>query len=74
MVGQKSVAKIKQALGSLMPEMDEGEGLVAAAPVMELREIFLRFWPYARPYRRWLPIIVLFAVVASALQAATIWI
>jgi ATP-binding cassette subfamily B protein len=54
--------------------MDEGEGLVAAAPVMELREIFLRFWPYARPYRRWVPLIVLFAVVASALQAATIWI
>jgi ATP-binding cassette, subfamily B, bacterial len=42
--------------------------------VMELREIFLRFWPYARPYRRWVPLIVLFAVVASALQAATIWI
>jgi ATP-binding cassette subfamily B protein len=74
MVGTKSVAKIKQALGSLMPEMDEGESLVAAAPVMELREIIGRFWPYARPYRRWLPIIVLCAVVASALQAATIWI
>ena len=57
-----------------MPEIDEGESLVAAAPVMELREIFLRFWPYARPYRRWVPLIVLFAVVASALQAATIWI
>ena len=57
-----------------MPEMDEGESLVAAAPVMELREIVGRFWPYARPYRRWVPLIVLFAVVASALQAATIWI
>jgi subfamily B ATP-binding cassette protein MsbA len=74
MVGRKSVAKLKQALGSLMPEMDEGEGLVAAAPVMEFREIFLRFWPYAKPYRRFVPIIVLFAIVASALQAATIWI
>jgi hypothetical protein len=49
MVGRKSVAKLKQALGSLMPEMDEGESLVAAAPVMELREIIGRFWPYARP-------------------------
>jgi hypothetical protein len=38
-LGRKSVAKLKQALGSLMPEMDEGEGLVAAAPVIELREI-----------------------------------
>jgi ATP-binding cassette subfamily B protein len=74
MVGRKSVAKIKQALRSFMPEIDEGESLVAAAPVLELREIFLRFWPFARPYRRFVPLIVLFAVVASALQAATIWI
>jgi ATP-binding cassette, subfamily B, bacterial len=74
MVGRKSVARFKQALGSLMPKMDEGESLVAAAPAMELREIFTRFWPYARPYRRFVPLIVLFAVVASALQAATIWI
>jgi len=53
--------------------MDEEESLVAAAPVVELREIFRRFWPYARPYRRWLPLILLFAALGSALQAATIW-
>jgi len=41
---------------------------------MQLREIFRRFWPYARPYRRWLPLIVLFAALVSALEAATIWI
>ena len=74
MVGRKSMTRLKQALGSLMPEMDEGESLVAAAPVIELKEIFLRFWPFARPYRRFVPLIVLFAIVASALQAATIWI
>ena len=48
--------------------MDEGEGLVAAAPVMEMRQIFIRFWPYAKPYRRFVPLIVLFAIVASALR------
>ena len=53
--------------------MDEEDGFVAAAPLMELREIFRRFWPYARPYRRWLPLILLFAALGSALQAATIW-
>jgi ATP-binding cassette subfamily B protein len=73
-VGKKSVARLKQALGSLMPEIDEEEGLVAAAPVMEMRQIFIRFWPFAKPYRRFVPLIVLFAIVASALQAATIWI
>jgi subfamily B ATP-binding cassette protein MsbA len=40
---------------------------------MQVREIFRRFWPYARPYRRWLPLIVLFAALGSALEAATIW-
>ncbi|MDQ3942021.1 MAG: ABC transporter ATP-binding protein/permease, partial [Actinomycetota bacterium] len=48
-------------------------GFVAAAPVLQLREIFRRFWSYARPYRRWLPLILLFAVVGSAIDAATIW-
>ena len=53
---------------------EEEGGLVAAAPVMQVREIFRRFWPYARPYRRWLPLIVLLAALGSALEAATIWI
>ena len=70
---RESVAKLKRAVRFLLPEMEEGDGFVAAAPVMELREIFRRFWPYARPYRRWLPLILLFAVLGSAIEAATIW-
>ena len=65
--------KLRRALRSLLPVMEDGESLVDAAPVMELREILGRFWPYARPYRRWLPLILLFAALGSALQAATIW-
>jgi ATP-binding cassette, subfamily B, bacterial len=53
--------------------IEEEGGVVAAAPVMQVREIFRRFWPYARPYRRWLPLILLFAALGSALEAATIW-
>jgi subfamily B ATP-binding cassette protein MsbA len=48
-------------------------GFVDAAPVMQVQEIFRRFWPYARPYRRWMPLIVLFAALGSAIGAATIW-
>jgi ATP-binding cassette, subfamily B, bacterial len=73
MVVRASVARLRRAVRFLLPEMEEGEGFVAAAPVMELREIFRRFWPYARPYRRWIPLILLFAALGSALQAATIW-
>src|SRR5215203_5302747 len=73
MVVRESLARLRRAVRSLLPEMEEGDGFVTAAPVMELREIFRRFWPFARPYRRWLPLILLFAVLGSALQAATIW-
>jgi subfamily B ATP-binding cassette protein MsbA len=68
-----SVARLRQALRLLLSGAVEEGGFVAAAPVMQLREIFGRFWSYARPYRRWLPLILLFAALGSALEAATIW-
>jgi ATP-binding cassette, subfamily B, bacterial len=74
MGARASVAKLRRAVRLLLSVTEEEGGFVAAAPVMQLREIFQRFWPYARPYRRWLPLIVLFAALGSALEAATIWI
>src|SRR5215218_4011717 len=73
MVVRASVVRLRRAVRFLLPAMDEEDGFVAAAPLMELREILRRFWPYARPYRRWLPLILLFAVLGSAIDAATIW-
>src|ERR671915_2389357 len=73
MVARVSVAKIRRGVRLLLSVAEEEGGFVAAAPVMQVREIFRRFWPYARPYRRWLPLIVLFAALGSALEAATIW-
>src|SRR5215213_5305760 len=74
MVVRASVAKLRRGVRLLLSVAEEEGGFLAAAPVMQLREIFRRFWPYARPYRRWLPLIVLFAALVSALEAATIWI
>ena len=68
-----SVARLKRGLRLLLPGAEEEGGFVAAAPVMQVREIFRFFWPYARPYRRWLPLIVIFAALGSAIEAATIW-
>ena len=51
----------------------EGDGLVAAAPVLPIREVFRRFWPYARPYRRLLWVTLLFVVLTPAVEAALIW-
>src|SRR5215216_4677679 len=74
MVARVSLAQLRRGVRLLLSGIEEEGGLVAAAPVMEVREIFRRFWPYSRPYRRWLPLILLFAALGSALEAATIWI
>src|SRR5215203_15026 len=74
MVARASVAKLRRGIRLLLSVAEEEGGFVAAAPVMEIREIFRRFWPYALPYRRWLPLIVLFAALGSAIEAGTIWI
>src|SRR5215210_7365948 len=73
MVARLSLAQLRRGARLLLAGIEEEGGLVAAAPVVQVREIFRRFWPHARPYRRWLPLILLFAALGSALQAATIW-
>jgi ATP-binding cassette, subfamily B, bacterial len=51
-----------------------GEGaLVAAAPPVPVREILRRFWPYARPYRRWIPLGLVLIAVGAVIETAEIW-
>jgi subfamily B ATP-binding cassette protein MsbA len=52
---------------------DEEDDGGALAPSVPLREILRRFWPDARPYRRWLPLLLLFVTLGPALQTAEIW-
>ncbi len=47
--------------------------MVAPAPPVPLREIFRRFWPYARPFRRWLPVVLLLVALVPAIETAEIW-
>jgi ATP-binding cassette subfamily B protein len=47
--------------------------LVASAPALALRAILKRFWPYARPYRRWLLLILVLIGLGQALDAASLW-
>ena len=56
----------------LMPEAT-GPQLVAAAPRVPVRTIFRRFWPDARPYRRWIAVGLVFAVIVPAIETAEIW-
>jgi ATP-binding cassette, subfamily B, bacterial len=49
------------------------EATVPAAPALSPRTIFRRFWPYARPYRRWLVLTLVFVALGPAVETATIW-
>jgi len=56
----------------LVPRSDDPE-LVAAAREMKLRHVFKRFWPDARPYRRWIPVVVLLVMLGALVETAEIW-
>ena len=51
----------------------DDDAAVGAAPTVPLREIGRRFWPDARPYRRWLPLLLLFVALGPAFDTAAIW-
>jgi ABC-type multidrug transport system fused ATPase/permease subunit len=59
-------------LRALLEPPTEG-GLVAAAPPVPIREIVRRFWPFARPYRPWLALTLLFVVAGPLIDTARIW-
>ena len=64
---------LRQAFRALLATAESGEGLVAAAPPVPIREIFRRFWPYARKYRRWLAVSLIFIILGPAIDTAMIW-
>ena len=69
----KLTKRIREAFRRLVAGAAEGEDVVAAAPVVPLGQVFRRFWPHARPYRRLLPLVLFFVALVPAIEAATIW-
>ena len=64
---------IRRGIGRLLSPGPSGNAIVAAAPAVPVREIFRRFWPYARPYRKWLWVTGFFIILLPAVETATIW-
>ncbi len=56
-----------------MGGQQEEEALVAAAPMVPVREVFRRFWPFTKPYRRWLWVMLLLVALSPAIDTVTIW-
>jgi ABC-type multidrug transport system fused ATPase/permease subunit len=53
--------------------VEPGGGVVAAAPPLTVREVLRTFWPYAKPYRKWLWLTLFFIVLTPAIDTALIW-
>jgi ATP-binding cassette, subfamily B, bacterial len=51
----------------------QGRAVVAAAPPVPIAEIFRRFWPYARAFRRWIAVSLLMVGIVPLIETATIW-
>jgi ATP-binding cassette, subfamily B, bacterial len=64
---------MRSRLKDLLIPRPEGPEIVAAAPKVSLREVFRRFWPDARPYRRWIPALVALIGVGTLIATAEIW-
>lgn len=59
-----------------MPKLfrsDEGTKVVAPAPLVPIRDIFRHFWPFARPYRRYIALSVALLALTPLLQGARLY-
>ena len=66
--------RLREYFRRLLVVSGEDESLVEAAPSVSVRELFRRFWPYARPFRNWILLTLVFVAIGPAVEAATIWI
>jgi ATP-binding cassette subfamily B protein len=66
------MSRLRDRMRALLVPSGEG-ALVAQAPPVPIREIFRRFWPDARPFRRWIPVGLLFIALGAAIETAEIW-
>jgi ATP-binding cassette, subfamily B, bacterial len=63
----------RERIRRLLVPVASGQEVVAAAPPVPIRDIFKRFWPYAKPYRKWLLVALVLIALVPAIDTATIW-
>jgi ATP-binding cassette, subfamily B, bacterial len=67
------MSRIRSKIHDLLVPRPEGPEVVAAARQLPVREVVRRFWPDARPYRRWIPALLVLVVVGAFVETAQIW-
>src|SRR3954468_4963924 len=69
----RGMRRLRERLRAPLARPPAEDGLVGEAPAVVMRELFARFWPYARPYRAVLAAGLAVAVVVPLFEAAEIW-
>ncbi len=69
-----TMSRIRQRLARLVSPGTGYDEVVAHAPQLSLREVVRRFWPDARPFRRWLPLLIGLVALGALITTAEIWI
>jgi ATP-binding cassette, subfamily B, bacterial len=64
--------RLRDRMRALLVPSGEG-ALVGAAPAVPVREILRRFWPDARPFRRWIPLALVLIAIGAVIETAEIW-
>jgi ABC-type multidrug transport system fused ATPase/permease subunit len=67
------VTRLRRRIHRWLVPDSSGPHIVAAAPVVRVREIMRRFWPDLRPYRGWIAVSVLLAMLLPAIATLEIW-
>jgi ABC-type multidrug transport system fused ATPase/permease subunit len=67
------MSRIRSRIRDLLVPRADGPEVVAAAREMPVREVFRRFWPDARPYRRWIPLVLALVVLGAIIGTLEIW-
>jgi ATP-binding cassette subfamily B protein len=68
------MTRLRERLGRLVSPGEVDEEVVAPAPQLRLREVARRFWPDARPYRKWIPVLLALIAIGTLIETAEIWI
>src|SRR4051812_3166133 len=71
--GSRPLRRLRTSARTFFIPALDSQALVAASPPVPVREIFHRFWPYARPYRRWIVVGLLLIAAVPAVDTAMIW-
>src|SRR3954468_19513365 len=69
----RGMRRLRERLRALVAPPPAEDRLRGGGPVVPVRDLFARFWPYARPYRAIMAAGLAVAVVVPVFEAAEIW-